>query len=125
MRRYIVMGAVAAVAASLSVAPAIAGKGGNGGKNGAGSTSSATVGATPSPATVGSHVLVSGCGYAMAPAELTIVAPSGATQNLWVGMWSTGCLDTAYFTPSQAGTYTISVSQGGGSLASTSLSVSS
>jgi hypothetical protein len=124
VRRFIVTGVIVAAAAILTVTPALAGKGGNGGHSSGATTAGATLSATPNPARVGSNVLVSGCGYDMAPAQLTIVGPSGASQTLWVGMWSTGCLDTAYFAPSQAGTYTISVAQGGGALATTSVSVS-
>lgn len=121
MRKYLVTAAIAAIAAVLLVAPALAAKGGNHGTTAA---STATLSATA--ASVGGRVYVSGCGYQVAPATLAVTQPDGTTVTYGVGVWSTGCLDTAYFVASQAGTYRIAVSQGNNSApaASTSVSVS-
>jgi|tagenome__1003787_1003787.scaffolds.fasta_scaffold20345804_2 hypothetical protein len=123
MRKHLVTTAIAVMAAVLLVAPAFAGKGHAGL-----ASASASLTATPNPATVGSHVNVSGCGYQFAPATVQIVHPTGRVESFGVGMWSSGCLDTAYFVPSEPGTYTVQVLQSNGRtmdlLASTSVTVS-
>jgi hypothetical protein len=121
MRKYLVTAAIAAIAAVLLAAPALAGKGG---KPGATTASTATVSATA--ASVGGQVYVSGCGYQVAPATIAVTQPDGTTVSYGVGVWSSGCLDTAYFVAAQAGTYRIAVSQSNnsGPAASTSVTVS-
>ena len=114
---------IAAVAALVAVAPGFAGKGGSKGSNGSTSTT-AWVSATPNPASVGDHVSISACGYyPYDVASVTITRPDGTTVSGFVGMWGTGCIDTGYFTASEAGTYVIRVSQGNTG-ASTTVSVS-
>jgi hypothetical protein len=99
---------------AVSVTPALAAKGGNGPKDPP-PASAAWISASPNPATVGSHINLSGCGYAFAPASVVVAMPDGSTQSFDVGMWSSGCLDTAYFTATEAGLYTIDVFQGSSS----------
>ena len=96
----------------LTVVPfALAGKGGSGKPGGGGGgTSASWITASPNPASTNSRVSLTGCGYAFAPATVQISHPSG-TQVFMVSMWSTGCLDGAYFTTQEAGTYTIKVYQ--------------
>jgi hypothetical protein len=118
MRKYLVTAAIAAVAAVLVSAPALAGKGGTHGSSP--STSNAWITATYS----GGKVNLAGCGYAVAPATVVVGLPNGSSQTYAVGVWSTGCLDTAYFVASLAGTYTVTVSQSSGATASTSVLVS-
>jgi hypothetical protein len=121
MRKYLVTAAITAIAAVLLAAPALAGKGG---KPGSSAASTATLSATTTSA--GGNVYLSGCGYQVAPATIAITQPDGTTMSYGVGVWSTGCLDTAYFVASQAGTYQIAVSQSNnsGPAASTSVTVS-
>jgi hypothetical protein len=121
MRKYLVTAAIAAIAAVLLAAPAFAG---TGGKSSSTAVSTATVSATA--AAVGGQVYVSGCGYQVAPATIAVTQPDGTTVSYGVGVWSSGCLDTAYFVASQAGTYRIAVSQSNnsGPAASTSVTVS-
>jgi hypothetical protein len=108
-------------ALAVSVTPALAAKGGNGPKDPP-PASAAWIGASPNPATVGSRINLSGCGYALAPVSVAVAMPDGSTRSFAVGMWSSGCLDTAYFTATEAGLYTIDVFQGSSRpLASTSV----
>ena len=73
-------------------------------------TAGAWVSASPSPAAAwGTRVYLSGCGFATGPAQVHVVHSAGYTQTFMVAMWSTGCLDTAYFTTSEPGTYRIEV----------------
>ena len=122
MRKYLVTAAITAIAAVLLAAPAFAGKGGTPGGSSAAST--ATLSATTTSA--GGNVYLSGCGYQVAPATIAVTQPDGTTVSYGVGVWSSGCLDTAYFVASQAGTYRIAVSQSNnsGPAASTSVTVS-
>lgn len=134
MRKFLVTAAIAVVAAVLLVAPAFAGKGGNGNGNGggpgAGSNTPATVTASSNPATVGAPVYLAGCGYPVAPVVVQVVFPDGSFLTSPVGMSSSGCFGSVYFTPSQAGAYTVHVYEAGNVLdsktwtltASTSLS---
>ena len=119
MRKYLVTAAIAAVAVVLVAAPALAGKGGTHGSSGT-TGSNAWVTATYS----GGRVNLAGCGFAVAPATVVVGLPGGGSQTYAVGVWSTGCLDTAYFVPTETGTYTVTVSQGSGASASTSVQVS-
>ena len=115
---------------ALAIAPAaLAGKGGNGHANGGGNagTSPAWVDASPNPAAVGDHVWLSGCGYQLKSVQFRVTAPSGSSQSYFVGMWSTGCMDTNYFVAREAGTYRVEVWQANSKnlalMATTSLSV--
>ena|ERR1043166_402568 len=109
-KRFAVLAGTTAALALVLVAPGIAAKGG---KNSTPTTvGTATVTASPNPATVGSNIMISGCGYQFAVASVRVTQPDGSALLFYVGMWSTGCLDTAYFTANQAGTYTIQVFQG-------------
>ena len=117
MRKFLVTAAIAAFAAVLLVAPAFAGKGGN--HNGTGVTPWVAASAT----SVGGQVNLAGCGYQFAPVTVLVTEPNGQTLSFLVGMWSTGCLDTAYFTATLAGNYTVQVYQGKDSSPSASTSV--
>lgn len=125
MRRIVLFAVFASIAATLTVAPALAGKGGNkgGGGSGGGGTLNASVTATPNPATVGQVVSVSGCGFAFAPVVLSVVHPDGSVENWNVGMWANGCMDGAGFIPRSAGTYTVNILQGSGIAATTKVNV--
>jgi hypothetical protein len=126
MRRIVLFAVFASLAATLAVAPALAGKGGNkggGGGNGGGGTLNASVTATPNPATVGQVVSVSGCGFAFAPVVLSVVHPDGSVENWNVGMWATGCMDGAGFIPRSSGTYTVNIRQGSAVVATTTVNV--
>jgi hypothetical protein len=101
--------AVGAVAAAFA-APAIAGKGGNKG-NGASAPTAAWVTASPGSVASGERVYLRGCGYDFSPVEVRIIHSAGYTQTYLVGMWSTGCMDGAFFTSAEAGTYLIEVYQ--------------
>jgi hypothetical protein len=90
----------------VAVTPALADKGGN-----HATSSSATVSANPNPATAGSRVYLSGCGYTFQPVYVTVTGSDGSSQSFYVGMWSNGCLDNAYFIAGATGTYTIQVWQ--------------
>src|SRR5262245_43180064 len=118
------------LAGALVLVPtALAGKGGNGHGGGGGNAepSPAWVGASPTPAAVGDRVWLSGCGYQFTSVQVRITAPSGSAQSYFVGMWSTGCMDTNYFVAREAGTYHVEVWQANSKnlvlMASTSLSV--
>jgi hypothetical protein len=112
MRRIIITAVIAAIAVTLAVTPALAGKGGNGGGGGGGnSTSDPALKASPNPGTVGQPVYISGCGFAVAPVVLSVVHPNGYVQNSNVAMWSTGCLAGGGFVPTVAGTYTLNILQ--------------
>jgi hypothetical protein len=50
----------------------------------------------------------------MAPAQVRVIHSAGYTNTYMVAMWSTGCMDTAYFTTAEAGTYRIEVYQTSG-----------
>jgi hypothetical protein len=120
-KRIVLLAGITAALALVVVAPGLAAKGGKAASTP--SPSSAWVSASPNPATVGSDVTLTGCGYAFAPVSVTVTQPNGSTITFWIGMWSTGCLDTAYFVPSQHGTYTIQVFQGNNSAPAASTSV--
>jgi hypothetical protein len=78
-------------------------------------TAGAWVSASPNPAAAwGTRVYISGCGYPSGPAQVRVVHSAGYMQTFMVAMWSTGCLDTAYFTTSEPGTYRIEVYQTSG-----------
>lgn len=113
MNRSLRLAGIVAAALAFAVSPAVAGKPGGGGGGSGGST--ATVSASPNPASVGAQVNLSGCGYALVPAQVQIVEPSGSTLTSPVGVWSSGCLDTVYFVPTASGTYSINVYQLSGS----------
>ena len=99
----------AAVCFATAAAPAVAGR--PGGDSGTAATS-AWVSASPNPATAwGGRVNLAGCGFAMAPAEVRVIHSAGYTNTYMVAMWSTGCMDTAYFTTAEPGTYRIEVYQ--------------
>ena len=107
------------LASALVAGPALAAKGG---KPGSGA-SAATVTVSPNPAAAGGTlVLASGCGYAFAPAQVRVVHAT-YTETYGVGVWYTGCLDTAYFATRETGTYTVEVWQGTSKKASTTLNV--
>ena len=73
-------------------------------------TSNAWVSASPNPASAGGQrVYLTGCGYAFAPVTVRVAHSAGGTEQFSIGMWSTGCLDNAYFVTREAGTYTITV----------------
>jgi hypothetical protein len=79
-----------------------------------GGTSSAWVSVSPNPAPAGgSRVDVTGCGYEFAPAEIRIVHSAG-TEAYMDAVWNTGCLNPTFFLTREAGTYTVSVYQTGG-----------
>jgi hypothetical protein len=118
--------AATVVAVAAFAGPSYAAKGGH---NNTVTSFSASVSASPNPApSGGARVYLSGCGYAPSNAVMvTVTHSSGASQTFWVGMWSTGCMDNAYFLTAEPGTYTIQVWQSNGNanslMASTSLSV--
>jgi hypothetical protein len=100
---------VAAVCLISAVSVAVAG---GGGSATAAATGSAWISASPNPAAAGgARVDLTGCGYASGPVEVHVVHSAGYTQTFFVGMWSTGCMDAAYFTTSEAGTYRIEAYQ--------------
>jgi hypothetical protein len=100
------------VCLALAASTALAGRPSDGATA---TTAGASVSASPNPAAAwGTRVYISGCGFATGPAEVHVVHSAGYTQTFMVAMWSTGCLDTAYFTTSEPGTYRIEVYQTSG-----------
>lgn len=117
MTRLVGLAVLVVSCALLVVAtPALAGKGGKKATGGtATATSTATVTATPNPASAwGARVYLSGCGFEVKPAQVRVAHSAGYTETFYVGVWSPGCLDTAYFLTREPGTYTISVYQTSG-----------
>jgi hypothetical protein len=111
MKTLIAIIGIVAVCLTSAASAALAGGGGGGGGATATSTT-AWVSASPNPAAAwGTRVNLAGCGFAFAPAEVRIVHSAGYTSTYMVGMWSMGCMDTAYFTTSEPGTYRIDVYQ--------------
>lgn len=103
MTRLVVLAAVL-VATALAAAPALAGKPGSG--------STASVSATPNPASSGTTVWLEGCGYdTRSPAEIRINHSAGYTESYAAAVWYTGCMNPSPFVTSEAGTYTIEVYQ--------------
>jgi len=80
-------------------------------KNTATTSGTATLSVSPNPASVGDKVNFAGCGYAVMPITLKITNAAGYSQAYAVGMWSSGCMDTAYWPAAAAGTYTVSTYQ--------------
>jgi hypothetical protein len=105
-----------AAAFTLAAAPALAAPGGGGSGAGGGTgTGGAWVSVSPNPAAAwGTQVDITGCGYGFATAEVVVTHPAGTT-SFYVPMWSTGCMDNAYFRTSEPGTYSIAVYQLSGS----------
>ena len=102
------------VLALVVAVPAMAGKGGNG--NGKGNGGSREAAESPawvkaSLATGTDRIYLEGCGYEFAPVYVKVEYSAGQTVQFWVGMWNTGCMDTAYFLSLGAGTYTVEVYQ--------------
>ena len=125
MKRQFAVAVLAGACATALTTPALAAKGGGGGGT---PTTTAWVSASPNPASPGSTVVVSGCGYLFAPAEIDVVHSAGYTQVFWATVWSSGgnCFSTSFQT-AETGTYTIKVYQsskkGKALEASTSLTV--
>jgi len=69
----------------------------------------------PNPASVGERIYISGCGYEQEPVLIEVTDTDGdLAAKFYVGMFSTGCMDNAYFSLADAGTYTVSAYQGKG-----------
>jgi hypothetical protein len=111
-----------AAAAAAGTAPAgadsaFAAKGGNG--HGGGNqviTTSAWVSGTPGDAKAwGGRVDINGCGFAFAPVEVRVAHPSGVSEAFMVGVWSSGCMASTYFTTQEPGLYTVEAYQASGS----------
>jgi hypothetical protein len=114
MRRHLITTAIVVVGLVLATSSAFADKGGGGHNNGGTKGSAPTVTASPNPGTVGQPVFVSGCGFAFEPVVLQVVQPDGYIQNYNVAMWANGCMDSAYFVPTETGTYTVNILQNSG-----------
>ena len=97
---------------ALAASNALAGRPSDGA---AATTAGAWVSASPNPAAArGTRVYLTGCGYSSGPAEVHVVHSAGYTQTFYIATWSTSCLDSAYFTTSEPGTYRIDVYQTSG-----------
>ena len=103
--------------ALLIASPVLAAKGTHG-KPAAPIPGSATLIATPNPATVGATVRVEGCGYVfggawMPPVQLDVIAPDGSVESFGLGLFADGCIAGTNVVPDAAGTWTLHAVQGG------------
>jgi len=98
--------AAVVVLAALATAPVLAGRPNPSPER------SASVTATPNPATVGATVWLQGCGYdSSKPAELRIYHPNGSMESYSAAVWYTGCLNPSPLVTSETGTYSVKVYQ--------------
>jgi len=96
----------AVLVTALAAAPALEGKAGPG------RGTSASVSATPNPASPGATVWIQGCGYdTSSPAEIRIYHPGGNMESYAAAVWYTGCMNPSPFVTRETGTYTIKVYQ--------------
>lgn len=83
--------------------------------------------AAASPAVTASwqdgRLTLEGCGFDVAPVTAVWTLPDATTQTWWIGMFGDGCLDSNYILASEAGVWTVSVSQAGVEVATAEVTV--